>query len=194
MTFAELPVDTTFRHAYECEQLTEGPGRASSSPHYYYPGASTEGGRDGIFVEVHPEDGEPWLGTFAFGQIAPKGPSGIFTMPDPRLLCIVAKGEGYLVSANSPTSWDRVRVTPIIDVRPIRAHEIIVFAEFTRLVAYGQAGIKWQTKRLSWDNLKITEVTDTAIKGEFWDIRSEAKENFVVDLATGTHQGGIEEF
>ncbi len=114
-------------------------------------------------------------------------------MPDPRLLCIVAKGEGYLVSASSPTSWDRVQVIPIIDVRPIRTHEIIVFADFTRLVAYGQAGIKWQTKRLSWDNLKITDVTDTSIKGEFWDIRSEEMAGFVVDLATGTHQGGIDE-
>jgi len=186
-------MDTSFPHLYVCEQLSESPASARL-PHYYYPGASTEGGRDGILAEVRPENGEPWLGTFAFGQIAPKGASGIFTTPSPHRFCVVAKGQGYLVGAKVPTEWEAVRATPIIDVRPIPAQGIIVFAEFTRLVAYGESGIKWRTKSLTWDNLKITEVTDTFIKGEFWDIRSEATGSFTVDLATGNHQGGIKEF
>jgi hypothetical protein len=185
-------MNATFPHTYECEQLAEGPGYASSR-HYYYPGASNEGGRDGVLLEVRPEGGQPWFGTFAFGQIAPNLPSGIFTMPDPRLLCVVANGEGYLVFTNVPTSWERVRVTPIIDVRPIRAHEIIVFADFTRLVAYGNSGIKWQTRRLCWDNLKITDVTDTSITGEAWDFHSGTTKQFVVDLATGLDDGGVGE-
>lgn len=185
-------MDTTFPHTYECQKLTESAGLASLA-HYYYPGASTKGGQDGILVEVRPDDGESWLGTFAFGHIVPKGVCGIFTMPDPQALCVVAKGEGYIVRANAPKSWEPVRVTPIIDVRPVRAQEIVVFAEFTRLVAYGHAGIKWETKRLSWDNLKITEVTNKLLNGEFWDIRSETIGSFAVDLATGAHRGGIEE-
>jgi hypothetical protein len=191
MTHAEATMDTTFAHSYECERLSETPRTAP--PHYYFPGASTQGGRDGILVEVRPEHGQPWLGTFAFGQIAPKGVSGIFTTPDPQRLCVVSKGEGYFVSATTPTAWEAIRATPIIHVRSIGAQGIIVFASFTELVAYGSAGMKWRTKRLTWDNLKIVEVTDAFIKGEFWDIRSEATANFVVDLATGTHQGGIKE-
>jgi hypothetical protein len=185
-------MDTTFPHSYECERLSETPRIAL--PHYYYPGASTQGGRDGVLAEIRPENGEPWLGTFAFGRIAPKGATGIFTTPSPHRLCVVAMGEGYIVSANASAAWEPVRATPIIDVRPIRAQGIIVFASFTELVAYGPTGIKWRTKRLTWDNLKITEVTDTLIRGEFFDIRSEATEGFVVDLATGVHQGGINEF
>lgn len=186
-------MDTTFPCLYECAELTEGTDWASPC-HYYYPGASTKGGRDGILVEIRPQLGQRWLATFAFGEITPKGTSGVFTTPDPQRLCVVAKGAGFIVSANDPMSWELVRVTPIIDIRPIRAHEIIVFADFTRLVAYGRMGIKWATKRLSWDNLKINEVNDTSIKGEFWDIRSEETATFVVDLRTGTHEGGIEEF
>src|SRR6266851_9638550 len=97
----EPTVDRTFSHFYECEQLAEMPGSLSLA-HYYYPGASREGGRDGIIVEVRPAHGQLWLGTFAFGQIAPKGPSGIFTTPDPDRLCVVARGEGYFVSASTP--------------------------------------------------------------------------------------------
>jgi hypothetical protein len=192
MSPIEASMDTAFPHLYECSQLSEIPGSASL-PHYYYPGATTKGGQDGILVEVRPEQGEHWLATFAFGKIAPKGASGILTTPDPKRLCVVAQGEGYLVSANAPMSWERVQATPIIDVRAVPAQAIIVFAEFTRLIAYGPGGLKWKTKRLSWDNLKIREVTDTFIKGEFWDIRTEAMASFVVDLATGTHQGGIKE-
>jgi hypothetical protein len=185
-------MDTTFAHSYKCEQLNETPG-VGALPHYYYPGASTQGGHDGLLVEVRPEHGQPWLGTFAFGQVTPKGVSRILTTPDSQRLCIVSKGEGYFVSATTPTAWEAVRATPIIDVRSIRAQGIIVFADYTRLVAYDQMGMKWQTKRLTWDSLEIVEVTDAFIKGKFWDIRNEATASFVVDLATGTHQGGIKE-
>jgi len=99
--------------------------------------------------------------------------------------------KGYLVSASTPTTWEPICVTPIIDVRSILIHRVIVFANFTELVAYGQTGTKWRTKRLTWDSLKITEVTDAFIKGEFWDIRREEMASFVVDLETGAHTGGI---
>ena len=187
-----MPMNITFPHAYECEQLDEIPSHLSVE-HYYYPSASKQGGRDGIIVEVRPAQGLPWLGTFAFGQITPKGSSGVFTTPNVERLCVVSRGEGYFVSTIAPGSWERVALTPIIEVHPIQAQEIIVFAEFTRLVAYGRTGLKWKTKRLTWDSLKIIEVTDTFIKGEFWDIHREVTENFTVDLTTGVHEGGIRE-
>jgi hypothetical protein len=93
----------------------------------------------------------------------------------------------------TPNIWEPVLCTPILDVRAILAQQVIVFANFTELLAYGQTGIGCRTTRLSWDSLKITEVTDTFIKGEFWDLRREAMATFVVDLATGSHEGGIEE-
>jgi len=184
-------MDTTFPHAYECELLTETPG--ISPPHYYFPGATTRGGRDGVLVEVRPERGLAWLGTFAFGQVTPRGVVGVFATPDPQRLCVVSNGEGYLVSVMAPTEWEAVRATPIIDVRPVLAQGIIVFADYTTLVAYGQTGMKWKTKRLTWESLRIVEVTDALIRGEFWDIRSEGTTSFVVDLVTGMHEGGIKE-
>jgi hypothetical protein len=64
--------------------------------------------------------------------------SGIFTTPDPDRLWVVAAGEGYFVSANTPTSWEEISAVAILDVRPIAAHDIIVFADFTNLAAYGK--------------------------------------------------------
>jgi hypothetical protein len=182
-------MDTTFSHSYECELLIETP--TIGLPHYYYPGASLRGGRDGVLVEVRPEHNQPWLGTFAFGEIIRNGFTGIFTTPDPQRFCVVSHGQGYFVKALTPTEWEQIRVVPIIDVRCVRAQGIIVFANFTELIAYNQTGVKWRTKRLTWDDLKITEVTDTYLRGEFWDMRTEKTESFTVDLATGTHEGGV---
>jgi len=61
--------------------------------------------------------------------------------------------------------------TPVIDIRPVPALGILVFADYTTLVAYGRTGLAWKTKRLTWSDLKITETTDAFIEGEFWDIR-----------------------
>ena len=146
-----------------------------------------------MLVEVRPEGVRPWLGTFGFGQVTPQGVSGIFDMPDPDRVCVVAQGEGYIIKATMPTVWETVRATPVIDVRPVLAREIIVFADYTTLVAYGPAGLKWETPRLTWHDLKITAVTDDFIHGEFWDVLNETTANFVVDLATGTHEGGIKD-
>src|SRR5262245_44560434 len=69
------------------------------------------------------------------------------------------------------------------------AHDIIVFADFTNLVAYGKTGLKWRTKRVMWDDDRFTEVTRNLMKGEFWELVSERTATFVVDLATGAHAG-----
>jgi hypothetical protein len=188
MTEIVLRTDTTFPQSYECEKLPEIPG-TTTLVHYYYPGVTAHGGRDGVLVEVRPGGGQPWLGTFAFGYLT--GVSGIFATPDPHRLCVVSAGDGYLVSVNEPTAWEMIKAIPIIDVRPVRARDIIVFANFTELVAYGKSGIKWRTERLTWDGMKITEVTDSFIKAEYWDVRSEAMASFVVDLATGRQEGGV---
>jgi hypothetical protein len=183
-------MDTTFSHFYECDQLTEL--QHSSRPHYYFPGATTKGGGDGLLVEVRPRDCEAWLGTFAFGRVSPTGLSGLYATPDPDRLCVVARGDGYFVSASNPEVWESVGAQPVTDVRIVHAHRIIVFADFTRLWAYGPSGLKWKTGRLAWSGFKITEVTDTTMLGEFWDPSREEAATFAVDLANGSHHGGAQ--
>jgi len=184
-------MDTTFPTEYECDQLMELPN--GPMPHFYYPD-SNGGGADGLLVMVRPKLAQTWIGTFAFGRVTPKGVSGIYSTPNPRRVCVVANGSGYLVSTNVPKIWESIWATPITDVRPIRAQGIIVFATFTDLVAYDGDNVKWRTKRLTWSDMKIVEATDSHIKGEYWDIRIDRTGTFVVDLRTGAHEGGIEAF
>jgi len=192
MTTTTPQFDLRFTHAYECEITTETSGREVRR--IFFPDAFAEGGRNGLTISISPHEGEPWLGTFAFGRVTPKAVTGVFSTPNPTRLCVVAQGSGFLVSVSEPNVWEAVRAIPVIDVRSVLKHEVIVFAIFTELVAYGADGIRWRTKRLTWDNMKVVEVTEDQLTGEFWDIQSESTQTFVVDLASGSHRGGIEEF
>jgi hypothetical protein len=113
-------------------------------------------------------------------------------MPDPGHLCVVSRGRGYVVPVDEPACYEELEFHPILDVRAVARHGILVFANFTELMAYDTAGFRWRTARLAWDSLKITEVNDGEIRGEFWNIRSEQMSSFAVDLQTGEHRGGAE--
>lgn len=184
-----MKVDLSFESHYSIEILEE----LGAEERYYYPNATTEGGKDGLMIEVISEQGKSWVGIFAFGDISHKGVSGVFTMPDPDKLCVVSMGAGYIVSSSDPTNWEEVKSIPITGVHPVKLQDVLVFADYTELVAYNKSGIKWRTERLAYDSFKVIEVTDTYLKGEFWNMRNEANESFEVDLLTGSQVGGIKE-
>jgi hypothetical protein len=129
---------------------------------------------------------------FASGKFGKAGISRVLSMPDSERLCVVARGAGYVVTASKPDVWEAVRAIPITDVRAIPAAGLVVFADYTEMLAYGEDGPKWRTKRLAWDGLKILAVGDRTLMGEYLDIRQDAMQRFEVDLATGTARGGVE--
>jgi len=160
---------------------------------YYYPNGTTEGGHDGLIVQVDPYFGDSWTGIFAFGDVSPKGITGLYSWPVHIKLCVVSLGQGYLVDVIEPSNYEVIETQPILDVVPVTEREIIVFANYTELVAYGKSGLLWVTKRLSWDGIKITKVTSDSIEGEVWDPGRGGTADFIVNLANGKHEGGIPE-
>jgi hypothetical protein len=183
--------DFSFFRRYGCEIVDELPARGAPT-HYYYPGGTMVGGRDGVVVRIVPERGMTWFGTFAFGKFGEQGLTKVVSMPDPERVCVVSRGAGYIVSVRDARSWEVVRAIPVVDVRSVPGAGLVLFANFTELVAYGVGGVRWRTKRLAWDGLTLTEVTDEKVVGEYWDIRSQATQTFEIDLATGASRGGIE--
>lgn len=129
---------------------------------------------------------------FAFGTFGRAGVTRVLSMPDPEKFCVVARGAGYVASAPQAGTWAAVRTIPIIDVRVVPTAGLVVFANYTEILAYGEGGVKWRTKRLAWDGLKIVAVGDRTLVGEYWDIRKEAMQRFEVDLASGAAHGGVE--
>jgi hypothetical protein len=184
-----IDVDFSFPHRFACDVLDELPG--GPAPRHYFPHDQTAE-QDGVVVRVRPETAKGWIGMFAFGKFGKAGVTQVLSMPDPEKLCVVASGAGYVVAAATPDVWETVKVIPIVDVRALPGAGLVVFANYTELLAFGEEGLKWRTKRLAWDGLKIVAVGDQTIVGEYWDFREEAVQRFEVDLATGAARGGVE--
>jgi len=142
---------------------------------------------DALLVEVTPYEGGPWRGAFLQGL---DGVSGLFATPSPTTLCVIARGAGYWVPVFSPTDFLEVRCNPVKSVFAVPHRSIVVFASYTELAAYGPSGMLWLTDRLSWDGLKITEVTAQHVRGLAWDSPANREVPFVVDVETGKHEGG----
>ena len=140
-----------------------------------------------MLVKVVPYEGDPWIGEFAEGL---GGVSGLFATPSPTTLCVVSRGQGYWVPVLAPSDFKEVRCCPIKSVFVVPERNIVVFASYTELSCYGPDGFLWMTDRLSWDGLKITDITPQEIRGLAWDSPENKEVEFVVDIETGKHQGG----
>jgi hypothetical protein len=181
-------MDLRFAHKFECEVLEELPGQPTGL--HYFPGQTA--GQDGLVVRVVPETFGAWTGVFAFGRFGPGGLTRILSMPDPECLCVISRGAGYVVRVCDPSAWQKVNAIPIVDVRPIPEAGLVVFANYTELLAYDDQGTRWRTKRLAWDGFRILIESDRTLVGEYWDNREETTRRFEVDLGTGETRGGIE--
>ncbi|RME44853.1 MAG: hypothetical protein D6795_17335, partial [Deltaproteobacteria bacterium] len=100
--------------SFEWEVMNHLPS-PQSLRHFYYPGASTVGGRDGVIVRMEPNDDAPWIGTFAFGQFGSRGVTKVVPLPDRQRLCVVSRGAGYVVLASDPLTWEEIPFVPILD-------------------------------------------------------------------------------
>lgn len=138
-------------------------------------------------LSVVPDRCSPWTGTFDAG---PEGLSEVCATPNPDVVCVVAKGQGYWVPVDHPAKYEAIPSMPIINVFSSTEHGIIVFQDHTRLVGYEKSGFLWKTERLTWDGLEIDEVTDSQIKGTGWDSPQDCRVAFSVDLFTGQSEGG----
>ena len=186
----EMAIVLGFAHDYRVEEVIELGMGLQVEKHFYFPGASEKGGRDGVLLRIIPVRGTSWVGTFAFGNDIPKAVTGVYSCPDPDSLCVISKGEGYLVSATEPTLWQRIDIYPILDVRIMKDVELLLFSDHTKIAAYDPQGHRWTTKDLSWDGIEITDVTTEQVCGLGWDSPMQRDVEFMVDLQTGKHVGG----
>ena len=99
-------------------------------------------------------------------------------------------GYAYLVKSTDPAHWLRIEQRPVVDLRALAQHGLLLFAGFTAITAVDRSGIAWTTERLTWEGLTITEISGDTLRGVGWDALADREAPFAVDLKTGKHQGG----
>jgi hypothetical protein len=182
--------DFTFPRNYEVRILEAAPPVHPIEKLYHYPVELEEGDRSGAYVRVTPQSGPACVGFFALGFDSDQVVNQVCSTPNSDAFCVVVGGYAYVVKASDPGQWLQVEQKPVVDLRVIAQHSLLLFVGFTSITALGTEGIAWTTERLTWEGLTITAIDDGKLHGRGWDALADKEVPFVVDLKTGKHSGG----
>jgi len=178
-------VNLAFPHSWEAEML---PKRPLIKPLrcYTYPREAEEVERGALEVMVQPAGKAlKFLATFALGFSDPAAPTGLWSCPNPDELCAVAGGYAYIVNTLEPTSFTHVAFRPVFQPLPLLERNLLLFAGHQALLAWGPGGQAWQTRRLSSEGIRVTEMRDDKLHGFGWDLLRDCEVPFIVNLRTG---------
>ena len=182
-----------FERTWKVEVLRAQPLIAPAR-RYTYPreviGEEEAMARGALELMVRPREGGAFLATCSLGFKDPTMPTGVWASPRADEMCAVAGGYAYLVDTTAPERVTQIALRPVTAVRVLEAEELLIFAGFMSLVAWGREGLAWETGRLSWEGVTMGSVVDGKLTGTGWEMVSDRELPFAVNLKTGQHEGG----
>lgn len=183
----------TFAQDWSAEILTRPPMIAPARQ-FTYPqqiaGEEDALARGAMQLMVRPTGSGAFLATCALGFTDPTMPTGIFSCPRPQEICAVAGGYAYIVNTAHPEHCTHITLKPVVDVRILHEQKLLLFVGFHSIVAWGEQGSAWETAKLSWEGVRITNIEGNTLHGFGWNLVTDKEVAFSVDLLTGQHQGG----
>lgn len=179
-----MNVDLSFSHSWQAQILRERP-LILPSRHYIYPRQAEEVERGALEVMIRPAKAEGFLATFALGFADPAAPSGVWSCPAEESLCAVAGGYAYVIDTRHPERFTHIGFRPVLEVRPLPEHALLLFAGHHALLAWGRDGQAWESPRLSSEGLRLDDVRGNQLLGFGWDLLTDREVPFTLDLRTG---------
>jgi hypothetical protein len=182
-----LQLDRSFDADYDVEPLIDMP---SDLDYYFHEQDSAP--KPDLLLKVTECDGSSWTGGVRAGGPSVGSPStGIYTTPNKSRVLVVAKGDAYLIDIQDPTNYKALSTGgPVVAVKPIKKENVLLLATPWDVTAIGQDGVLWTTGRLAIDGLRLDESQDGRVAGVA-DPRDLEPRDFVIDLRTGKHEGGV---
>lgn len=184
-------MDAGFTQSWSAEILPRRPLIAPAAQ-FIYPhvlaeddGAREEATAGALEVMVKPAEGGVFLATFARGFAEPTLPHGVWACPHADWLCAAAGGYVYMIDTKKPQDWQQIAYRPVVDVRPVVLHGMLLMAGFRTVLAWGRDGIAWESDKLSDEGLRITGVVGDELHGFGWNMRSDREIAFEIDLRNG---------
>ncbi len=187
----ELGFVDAFAHDWRVEVLS-APPMIAPVRQFTYPmqiaGEEDALARGALLLMVKPAVGGVFLATCALGFTDPSMPTGVYACPNPDEVGAVAGGYAYVISTADPLRSTHIGLKPVVEVLVLE--QLLVFVGFHSLVAWGRDGLAWETRRLSWEGLKVGEVKDGVLHGMGWNLMTDKEVGFTVDLRSGVCLGG----
>lgn len=187
--------EDAFAHTWQAEVLKAPPLIAPARQYTWpvaIPGEEDAMARGALQVMVRAgvEMGGSFLANCALGFTDPTMPSGVWGCPAGEEICAVAGGYAYIANVRTPERCMQVPLRPVVAVDAAIEVGLLLFTGFQTIVAWGSDGLAWETGRLSWDGVRVTEVASREVRGFGWDLMADEEVPFRVDLRTGLATGG----
>jgi hypothetical protein len=191
------PTLDTFPRSWSVQTLT-APPMILPSRHFTYPqlvpGEEEALARGALLLNVHPRAGGNFLATCSLGFKDPSLPTGVFACPSPDEMLAVAGGYAYLVNTLAPDRAMHLPMKPVVQIAAVAPSEddpgLLLLAGFHTVLALDANGIRWESARLTWEGLTMTDAIDGMLHGAGWNMMSNKDVPFTIDLNTGAHEGG----
>jgi hypothetical protein len=149
--------------------------------------------RGALLLDVKPAAGAKFLATCALGFRDPALPSSVFACPRADDLLALAGGYAYVIDTLAPERCLHLPLRPVTQLLSAPESGLILLAGFHHVLALDADGIRWQSARLSWEGVTLSEVRDGRLHGLGWNLKTDREVPFSVDLQTGAHErGGFE--
>jgi hypothetical protein len=157
------------------------------SRHFTYPRDAEEIERGALEVLVRPDapDTQPFLATCALGFRDPAVPTGLWSCPKPEEICAVSGGYAYLIDTTAPENFTMIAYRPVLAVRAILDHGLLLFVGHHSILAWGAEGKAWESAKLSDEGVTISSVEGVVLRGLGWEMMSDKEAPFAVDLKNG---------
>ncbi|MDR3738787.1 MAG: hypothetical protein P4L40_07165 [Terracidiphilus sp.] len=185
-------VDLSFPHRWQAEILAARP-LILPPRHFTYPATVEEVERGALEVLIQPApdlegrspDAESFLTTCALGFHDPSVPTGLWSTPQPTVLCAVAGGYAYLIDTGAPERFTMLPYRPVFAVLPAVESGLLLFAGNRSILAWGAHGVAWESPKLSDEGLTLTGIEGDVLRGLGWEMITDKETPFVLDLRDG---------
>lgn len=184
-----VTIDLSFAHQWQAEILT---ARSAILParHFVYPREAEEVERGALEVMVRPtassvEPAQPFLATCALGFRDPAVPTGIWAAPNAREICCVSGGYAYLIDTAEPQRFTMMAYRPVLAVVTAVNDERLLFVGHRSIAAWGDAGLAWESEKLSDEGVTISGIENGVLRGTGWEMRTDREMAFAIELRTG---------
>ena len=185
----QSPLTSTWRARILTTPPLITPARQFMYP-LHVPGEDDAMGRGALLLDIKPANAPNFLATCALGFRDSTLPTGIFPAPRPDDILAVAGGYAYLIDTSAPEHCLHLPLRPTTQILHAPSASLILLAGFHNIIAIDTTGLRWQSARLSWEGVTMTEVRGGHLHGTGWNLHTDRDVPFSIELGTGTHTGG----
>jgi hypothetical protein len=142
--------------------------------------------REGFVVEFSPEGKPAWVGNFQPGAASY---SAVLPHLDGTSWIVIAGGQAYVIDP------EERRLLAVFGgyinmALAVPSANLLVTDNGVWLEAWDKSGLRWRSRRISWDGMRDLRIENGKIKGEAWSAPDDCEYPFAVDLTTGAVEGG----